>query len=403
MFKKNKKLLMLLTRKPYPSSGGREAMLAQVISFLEDEYEISILVFTKEDIDINLYQNKKVKKLFFPTILEMLKNLIVMRKSSLQEIMFYSKKSNNIILNEINNFQPDIIYADMIRTAQYIEKIKIKKIVDIEDLLSIRYQRFLQNKESHILGTFSHLLPLFIKNILEVFFKNFILKYEIKLISKREKEIVENFDASFLVSEKEVNLLKELTNNNAIYINTQALRLRNNIYNNPKENNLLFIGNMCTAQNLSSLKVIVNEILPSIKINYTLYIIGNYDKKIIQITQNNENIELLGFVENLEDILKNIKLAFMPISFGTGIKTKILDCMSFGIPVLTNDIGNEGLSTKNMVDIFVVNDFSNFNDKLQHLLNNEDLLFKISKNGYEYISIHHNYVNLKKQFLNHIN
>ena len=393
---------MLLTRNPYPISGGREAMLAQVISFLEDEYELSILVFTKNNIDLLQYKGKKVKKLFFPSILEMCKNFFMMSKYSLQERLFYSIKSKKIIEQEINEFKPDIIYADMIRTAQYVEKMKIKKIVDIEDLLSLRYNRFIQKNESKILGTFSHLVPFFMRTILENFFKNFLLKYEIELISRREKEIVNNFDACFLVSQKEIRILRNISKVNTIYLNTQAIQKRENIYNNIEQNNFVFIGNMCTAQNQSSLKIIVNEILPKLTIDYKLYVIGKYDNTTIGIIQNNNNIELLGFVENLEDILKNIKLALMPISFGTGIKTKILDCMSFGIPVLTNDVGNEGLSTEDMNNIVVVNNFSNFDYKLQEILNNKKLMSKLSNNGYKYVSEHHNYINLQKQFLDNI-
>jgi glycosyltransferase involved in cell wall biosynthesis len=404
----NKKILMLLTREPYPIDNGRKSIIAQTIDFLKDKYEISLMIFSKDELNIELYKSynfSSVKKLFFPSKLELFKNMILYKNKSLQERLFYSRKSQILINNEIDIFKPDIIYADMIRTAQYIENIldeNIQKIVDIDDLLSIRYSRFLKNKENSILGTFQNLLPTFLRKILENLLKNIILKKEIKLISKREIEIARSFDQSFLVSAKEVEYLSKITNTKNIHTNTQAIKQRKNIYISSNANNFVFIGNMSTPQNISSLEMIVNEILPSFDFEYKLFIIGKYDNRTIKLTKNNINIELLGFVKDLEDVLSNMKLALMPISFGTGIKTKILDCMSYGIPVITNKIGNEGLSTKNMFDIIILDNYLDINERLLNILNNDNTLKTISKNGYDYISSYHNYDNLKKQFLNNI-
>lgn len=399
-----KKLLMILTRSPYPIQGGRESILSQTIAFVKDEYALSILIFSKEEINEALYQKQniqRVKKLFFPSTFELSKNLITMKNSSLQERIFYSKQSKQIILKEIEEFEPDIVYTDMIRTAQYIknENIKIKRIVDIDDLLSIRYDRFIKDKESSIFGTFNHLFPSFLRIPIEKFLKNSLLKYEKKLISKREQEVVKKFDISFLVSQKETFMLRELTDIKTIYTNTQAIPLRENIYNSPKKNNLLFIGNMSTAQNLSSLKMIVYEILPQLTFDYQLLVVGKYDNRTITITQENKNIQLLGFVEDLEEVLKDIKLALMPISFGTGIKTKILDCMSYGIPVLTNSVGNEGLSTTNLEDIILFEKLDINSRKIMQILKDEQLLKRISQNGYKYIIQNHGFDKLKERFL----
>lgn len=36
-----------------------------------------------------------------------------------------------------------------------------------------------------------------------------------------------------------------------------------------------------------------------------------------------------------------------PMAYGSGIKTKILETMAMGLPVVTNSIGDEGLATEN--------------------------------------------------------
>lgn len=56
-----------------------------------------------------------------------------------------------------------------------------------------------------------------------------------------------------------------------------------------------------------------------------------------------ENIHITGFVENIEDeILKN-QIAVFPLTLGAGIKLKVLLACGLGLPVITTDIGAEGI------------------------------------------------------------
>jgi len=398
-----KKILMILTREPYPIDNGRKSIIAQTIEFLKDEYQMKLLIFSKYEIDKQKYFDKginDVERLYYPSKSELIKNIIVQSKISLQERLFLSKKSLKVVQNTLDSFKPDIVYVDMIRTAQYLERIDYskKKIVDIDDLLSIRYERFLNNRESSIFGTFENLLPTIIRKPIEKLLKKIILNKEIKLIKKREIEIAKNFDVSFLVSKKESKYLSNVIEKK-VYTNTQAIKSRENLYQYPSENNFIFIGNMATAQNLASLKMIVKEILPLFDFKYKLFVVGNYDERTENLVKENSNVELLGFVDNLEDVLKKTKLAFMPISFGTGIKTKILDCMSYGIPVLSNGVGNEGLSTTNLEDIILFENDEITNTKIIEVLKDEQLLKKISQNGHKYIIDNHDFYKLKNQFL----
>lgn len=397
-----KKILMVLTRCPYPINGGRESILAQTIDFLSDEYDLDILYFSKNNTDKNEFDKRGIKafSLNFPSKMELILNIVTRRNFSLQENLFYSNNNLGFVSNFIEKNEPDLIYVDMIRVSQYIEDLEIPKIIDIDDLLSIRYTRFIEQKESSILGTFSKIIPSLIRDVVEKLFKNTILKHESNKMFNREKDVVYKYNSCFLVSKKEKDTLKNITKNHNIFTNTQAIKSRKNIYTNPDENNLLFIGNMLTAQNKASLKIIVTEILPKFKFEYKLFVLGNYNKDIQELTSLNNNIKLLGFVDNLEDVLKTTKLALMPIAFGTGIKTKILDCMSYGVPVLTNTVGNEGLSTRNMNNILIFENNDLTNDNIEKLLNNNKLLEEISKNEYQYIIDNHNFDKLRLAFVN---
>lgn len=397
-----KKAFLALTRCPYPVKGGRESILSQTIDFLEGRYDLTIVYFKRSKSDKNELDKRKLKsyQLRFPSMVELVYNIFSRKSFSLQENLFFSRSNLELINKIIDRVKPDLIYVDMIRMSQYIESCDGYKIIDIDDLLSIRYQRFIKQKGNSIFGTFSTIVPTFLKWIVDKSIKNFILDYESKKLEKREDEVVSKYDRCFLVSEKEKNYLINKTNFRHIYTNTQAIKVRENIYaKDMKSNNLLFIGNMHTAQNKSSLKMIIEEILPKFRFEYKFFVLGKYDKSVEDLISKNRNIELLGFVDDLAEILQDMKLALMPISFGTGIKTKILDCMSYGIPVVTNMVGSEGLSVSNQEELFIFNKNEITHDSLLRILENEDLLEYISNNGYQYIKNHHDFDTLKQRFL----
>jgi polysaccharide biosynthesis protein PslH len=110
-------------------------------------------------------------------------------------------------------------------------------------------------------------------------------------------------------------------------------------------------------------------------------------------------VNLLGFVDNLSDIVSNCKLALMPVVFGTGIKTKVLDAMSFGLPVITNDVGSEGVSLQDGKHCIIRNDAHGIADAVIELYNNDNLHRNISSNAMIYIALEHNSQLLRDKYL----
>lgn len=56
----------------------------------------------------------------------------------------------------------------------------------------------------------------------------------------------------------------------------------------------------------------------------------------------NSKIKLIGRVENIADFYKDIDIVIVPIMFGTGINVKMIEAMSFGMPVVSTKCGSKG-------------------------------------------------------------
>jgi len=100
-----------------------------------------------------------------------------------------------------------------------------------------------------------------------------------------------------------------------------------------------------------------------------MYIAGKNNQNEIEELVNEsklikkDRIINLGFVEKESNFYKKINILVAPIISGSGTRIKILESLSFGIPVITTEIGAEGLNfNKNF--LVIVKKFENFSREI---------------------------------------
>jgi glycosyltransferase involved in cell wall biosynthesis len=54
-------------------------------------------------------------------------------------------------------------------------------------------------------------------------------------------------------------------------------------------------------------------------------------------------VEITGFIADPADQFARAHLAIAPLFQGAGVKVKVLECLAAGLPVLTTEIGSEGI------------------------------------------------------------
>jgi glycosyltransferase involved in cell wall biosynthesis len=62
------------------------------------------------------------------------------------------------------------------------------------------------------------------------------------------------------------------------------------------------------------------------------------------------NVKFVGKVPSLHEFYKEADVCFIPLTTGTGVKTKVLECMAYGRPVITTKKGIEGLHDVEKLD-----------------------------------------------------
>ncbi len=76
---------------------------------------------------------------------------------------------------------------------------------------------------------------------------------------------------------------------------------------------------------------------------YHLTIIGKWSAdNIATFTSQYKNVSFAGFVDNLKSALQNT-IMIVPITIGSGIRMKILEASSLGVPFISTSVGAEGI------------------------------------------------------------
>lgn len=111
----------------------------------------------------------------------------------------------------------------------------------------------------------------------------------------------------------------------------------------PVTKDIIFFGAMGRAENYLSAIWFIENVFPKIADKEVRFIVigGGPHKSLFKYVS--DRVAIAGFVEDVTPYFASCLCAAVPLLLGAGIKVKILEMMSAGIPTLTNDIGIEGI------------------------------------------------------------
>jgi O-antigen biosynthesis protein len=148
-------------------------------------------------------------------------------------------------------------------------------------------------------------------------------------------------------------------------------------------NDLMFVGGFNHQPNVDAMKWFAKEIFPHILKSIPdikLYIIGSDLTKEIERLASS-NIIVVGYVKDLTPYFNNCRIFVSPLRYGAGVKGKINQSMSFGLPVVTTPIGAEGMNVTDGDDILIAESPEIFAETVINAYNNETLWNCLSRNS----------------------
>ena len=413
-----KKVLFVTTRLIYPINDGRKVVLYNYCKGLAEQHNCEVRLFSLIDAeDKKIKQPDFISKVYFgnlPNKIEKLKNLIInsmlLNKWPLQVSLYYSTKAKRQLDILLEEYDPDIVICDMARTAEYLKELddsKYNKILDMDDLLSKRYYRQVESCfiSPNSIGAYSNKLPKLFQKLTKsnIVMKNVMIK-EAKLLSKYEVDISKNYRSIIFVSPIEAEEFNKRIKDNKsidITIGVDYKYFSEKVVEKKKDNYIVFLGNMYVAHNKDAVNSFLENIFPDVlkEIPGCIFrIVGRCSEEYKKYLEDYKNIEVTGEVDDVREYIQECSVSVVPLKYGTGIKTKILETMAMGVPVITNSIGNEGLGLVDNKEIILENDDKKIANKIVQLLNNVNLQRKLTEESGKFVKNNHQWGEIIQKF-----
>lgn len=126
------------------------------------------------------------------------------------------------------------------------------------------------------------------------------------------------------------------------------------IIRRPVQNRIMVYGAMARPENYLSAMWFIEHVMPALKKDGVEFVIvGSNPPELLKLAAEkyngnaeNSKITVTGFVPEVDDYFATSMFLVAPLVLGAGIKVKIIEAMSAGMPVLTNDIGIEGIDAE---------------------------------------------------------
>lgn len=182
-----------------------------------------------------------------------------------------------------------------------------------------------------------------------------------------EISVLKKFDRVWVISNEEKYVFSQFLDNQLDLITHS---LPNNAHGEPaniKDIDVIYVASD-NDHNLKSARWFFEKVYPNIKSDVKITVIGKIAKHIPEL----KNVEKINFIEDLDGVYKKARIAICPMLSGTGLKIKVVESLSYGLPVVCNERGTDGLLNKTNNGCLVTNCSLEFADYINKLLQEEE-------------------------------
>ncbi len=369
------KLLILLSRFPYPLEKGDKLRAYHQIRELSKNHEIFLHCLSDEKVKTD-WKSELEQYCVELHVHELNKFLIYFNTASqlftnkpYQVGYFYQRRIQKKINANIRKIQPDHIYCQLIRTTEYVKNFHgIKKTLDYMDALGKGMERRAEIRKG---------------------LKKKLLSIEGKRLSEYENRIFDYFDAHTIISEQDRAFIGHPQNEEIVVVeNGISAKFFDFNEKIEKDHEIVFNGNMNYPPNIECAEFLVRKVIPllyeGLKDSKVLLSGANPHERIKKLG-NNPKVNVTGWVEDIRYSYCRGRVFAAPMFIGTGLQNKLLEAMALGLPCITTPLVNNALNAPDGVAILIASNENEFAVKIQKLLTDSDFAAKIAENGREFV------------------
>lgn len=182
-------------------------------------------------------------------------------------------------------------------------------------------------------------------------------------LKKTETRIVETCDVTLAISDHEKRMIHSLnrkTKRARVEVISNIHRVQDEPFRAPKfsdRRGIFFVGNFHHQPNVDAMYYFMDSIWPvihNLDPSIPFYLAGSSaPTEMEMLATETDGIHFLGYIPDLRPVYSRVRVSISPLRIGAGVKGKVNQAMSFGVPTVATSIAAEGIPCRPGTDILV--------------------------------------------------
>jgi len=205
-----------------------------------------------------------------------------------------------------------------------------------------------------------------------------------ELAYQEECSVIAQSDMTIVVSDVEQAELAREMPNARVTIISNIHEPQEAVSSFENRNGILFVGGFQHPPNVDAVEYYATDIWPAVRAaipDVETFIVGSRMPQNLKKSGEERGLTMVGFVQDLTPYYANCRLAIAPLRYGAGVKGKVNQALSYGLPVVGSAVSVEGMGLIHKKEVMVADDPESFVSAILEAYSDEDLWQKLSVNG----------------------
>lgn len=372
-------ILFLTQILPYPLDAGPKTRIYYVLRYLAQRHRVTLVSFVRNEQD---EQNAAHLRSFLSAVYT-----VPIKRSRARDLFFFAAslaqdrpfliardhvaEMHAVIARLVASESFDAVHADQLGMAQYAVGLPTFKVLDEHNAVWTIVERLWQNERS---------LP-----------RRLVMQREWRALRKYEASVCKQFDHILTVTEEDRRALKVLNGNLSITtmpicIDPAALPRVEQL---PKAQHVICVGGMFYPPNVDGIVWFAHNVFPLIKstcADTDLLVVGARPAPaLLRLAEQDARVRVTGYADDPTPLLRESAVFIVPLRAGGGMRVKILDAWSRGIPIVSTTIGCEGIDVRDGENILIADEPRDFADAVTRIIQNPTFGRQLADNGRRWV------------------
>lgn len=372
------RLLVLLSRVPYPLEKGDKLRAYHLVSRLARKHEVYLFCLSDAGTDPSHLEHLRqfcahievVRIERWRIVLKLL--TAVFSRLPFQVAYFHHRKAQKRIDAAIASFKPDHVLCQLVRTTEYVrERHSLPKTLDYMDTLSKGMERRTEN------------IPFYLRPL---------FRTETRRLIRYENLMFDLFDHAVIISAQDRDYIYHPHRDRMAVVPNGVDTAHFTPQHVEAHYDLLFTGNMNYPPNIDSVLFLVQKVLPIVRRQRpeTSLLISGVDPSpaVRDLARTDPRIEVTGWVRDIRVSYAAARIFVAPMQIGTGLQNKLLEAMAMRIPCITSTLANNAVGAEPGKEILIGNAPEDYAAHILRLLDDPDERTRLAENGLRFVHEH---------------